>query len=172
MQAWYRQGSLKLPSPGWLTPSQHTLLIMEQCLQVAKVKGLMDLQRLFKRKKESLVTQSCPTLCNRMDCNLPSSAVHGILQASVLEWVAISFTRGSSRPRNRTQVSLIGGRCFTTWATREVLSVKARVQEFRHPEHTHTHTLLFYCLPRLADGLIFKSTQPLEAEDCMIRTFY
>ena len=70
---------------------------------------------------------------------LPGSSVHGILQASVLEWVAISFTRGSSRPRNQTQVSLIGGRCFTTWATREVLSVKARGQEFRHPEHTHTH---------------------------------
>ena len=55
---------------------------MEQCLQVAKVKGLMDLQHLF---TESLAAQSCPALCNRMDCNLPGSAVHGILQASVLE---------------------------------------------------------------------------------------
>ena len=54
---------------------------MEQCLQVAKVKGLMDLQHLF---TESLAAQSCPALCNRMDCNLPGSAVHGILQASVL----------------------------------------------------------------------------------------
>ena len=48
--------------------------------------------------------------------SLPGSSVHGIFQASVLEWVAISFSRGSSRPRDRTQVSCIGGRCFTIWA--------------------------------------------------------
>ena len=48
------------------------------------------------RKKESEVTQSCPTLCGPMDCSLPGSSVHGIVQATVLEWVAISFSRGSS----------------------------------------------------------------------------
>ena len=56
-----------------------------------------------------------------MDCSLPSSSIHGILQARILEWVAISFFRGSSRPRDWTQVSRIVGRCFTVWATREVL---------------------------------------------------
>ena len=50
-----------------------------------------------------------------------SSSVHEILQARILEWVAMSFSRGSSRPRDQTQVSCIVGRCFTTWATREVL---------------------------------------------------
>ena len=55
------------------------------------------------------------------DCSLPGSSVHGIFQARVLEWVAISFSRGSSRPRDWTQVSLNVGRRFTTWATREVL---------------------------------------------------
>ena len=55
-----------------------------------------------------------------MDCSLPSSSIHGILQARILEWVAISFSRGSSRPRDWTQVSCIIGRCFTVWATREV----------------------------------------------------
>ena len=49
------------------------------------------------------VTQSCLTLCDPMDCSLPSSSVHGILQARVLEWVAISFSRGSSRPKDQTQ---------------------------------------------------------------------
>ena len=44
----------------------------------------------------SEVSQSCPTLCNPMDCSLPSSSVHGIFQARILEWVAISFSRGSS----------------------------------------------------------------------------
>ena len=71
-------------------------------------------------KSESEVTQSCPTLCDPMDCSLPGSSVHGILQARVLEWVAISFSRRSSQPRDWTCVSCIVGRCFTIWATREV----------------------------------------------------
>ena len=60
----------------------------------------------------SLITHSCLTLCDPMDCSLPGSSVYGILQARILEWVAISFFRGSSRPRDRTQVSCIAGRCF------------------------------------------------------------
>ena len=47
------------------------------------------------KESESEVAQSCPTLCDPMDCNLPGSSVHGILQARILEWVAISFSRGS-----------------------------------------------------------------------------
>ena len=54
-----------------------------------------------------------------MDCSPPSSSVHGILQARILQWVAISFSRGSSRPRDRTQVSHVAGRCFNLCATRE-----------------------------------------------------
>ena len=50
-----------------------------------------------------------------MDCSLPSSSVHGIFQAIVLEWIAISFSRGSSGPRNRTRVSRIAGGHFTIW---------------------------------------------------------
>ena len=59
--------------------------------------------------------------CNSMDCSLLRSSVHGIFQARVLEWVAISFSRGSSWPRDWTQVSCTEGRHFTTWAPREVL---------------------------------------------------
>ena len=59
---------------------------------------------------EGEVAQSCPTLCDPVDCNLLGFSVHGILQARILEWIAISFSRGSSRPRDRTQVSCIGGR--------------------------------------------------------------
>ena len=51
-----------------------------------------------------LVFQLCPTVCDPMDCSLPGSSVHGILQARILEWVAIPFLRGSSQPRSRTQV--------------------------------------------------------------------
>ena len=60
-----------------------------------------------------LVTQSCPTLCDPMDCSLPGSSVHGILQAGRLEWVAIPFSRGSSWHRSQTQVSRIAGRLLT-----------------------------------------------------------
>ena len=49
-----------------------------------------------------LVTQSCPTVCDPMDCSLPGSSVHGILQAGILEWVAISFSGGSYRRENET----------------------------------------------------------------------
>ena len=57
-----------------------------------------------------------------MDCRLPNSSIHGIFQARLLEWVAISFSREFSRPRDRTQVSSIAGRRFTIWTTREVSS--------------------------------------------------
>ena len=71
------------------------------------------------RKKESEVVQSCPTLCDPMDCSPPVSSVHVIFQARVLECIAISFSRGSFWPRDQTQVSCIAGRRFTLWATRE-----------------------------------------------------
>ena len=67
-----------------------------------------------------LVAQACPTLCNPMDCSPPGSSVHGILQAWIQEWVAISLSRGSSQPRNQSWVSCFAGGCFTAWATREV----------------------------------------------------
>ena len=72
--------------------------------------------------KWSEVAQLCPTLCDPMDCSLPGFSVHGIFQGRILEWVAISFSRGSSWPRDRTQDSHSIGRCFTIWATREVTS--------------------------------------------------
>ena len=70
-------------------------------------------------RKWSEVVQSCPTLRYPMDWSLQGSSVHGIFQARVLEWVAISFSRGSSRAREWTQVSRIAGRCSTIWAIRE-----------------------------------------------------
>ena len=65
----------------------------------------------------SEVAQSCPTLCDPMNCSLLGSSVHGIFLARVLEFVAMSFSRGSFQPRDRTQVSCIAGRHFTVWAT-------------------------------------------------------
>ena len=58
-------------------------------------------------ESESEVAQSCPTLCDPMDDSLPGSTVHGIFQARILEWAAISFSRGSSQPRDQTHPGLL-----------------------------------------------------------------
>ena len=63
---------------------------------------------------EVKVAQSCPTLCDLMDYTVP-----GILQARILEWIAISFSRGSSQPQDQTQVSCIAGGIITNWAISE-----------------------------------------------------
>ena len=70
------------------------------------------------------VAQSCPTLCDPMDCSPPGSSVHGIFQARELEWAAISFSRGSSRPRDRTWVSHILCIVVYIWASQVALVIK------------------------------------------------
>ena len=64
-------------------------------------------------ESESEVPQSCPTLCDPRDGSLPGSAVHGIFQARILEWAAISFSSGPSQPGDRTRFSCIADRRFT-----------------------------------------------------------
>ena len=68
---------------------------------------------------EESLRSCCPALHDTMVCSLPGSSVHGIFQARTLEWVAISFSRGFSQPRDRTEVSCIPGGFFTAWATGE-----------------------------------------------------
>ena len=71
----------------------------------------------------SLAALSHPTLCDPMDCSPSGSFVHGILQARIVEWVAMPSSRGSSQPRDQTHVSSIAGRFFIIWATREAPKV-------------------------------------------------
>ena len=73
----------------------------------------------FSQSIASEVAQSCLTLFDPMDCSLPGSSIQGIFQARTLEWVAISFSRVSSWPRDCFWVSHIAGRVFIFWATRE-----------------------------------------------------
>ena len=70
-----------------------------------------------------LVAQLCPALCGPMDRSPPGSSVHGILQARILEWISIPFSRWTSWPRGQTQVSCIAGRFFTIWATGKTLPI-------------------------------------------------
>ena len=83
--------------------------------------------------KKFLVAQSCPTLCDPMDCSLPGSSVYGILQARILEWAAISYFRVSSWSRDWTWASSIAGRVFTVWAPREASQAPHK-----------THCVLYY----------------------------
>ena len=96
---------------------------MDQCYS-----SVLQLSFIWQAKKNtSLVAwgwnwkvkvKLCPTLCDPVDCSLPGSSIHVIFQARVLEWVAISFSRRSSWPRDWTWASCIIGRHFTVWATR------------------------------------------------------
>ena len=99
-------------------------ILEEKGLQLLPLKPLADFQavkqekpckkqHLFKVRLCVLVAPLCLTFCDPMDCSPQGSSVHGIFQARILEWVAISFSRGSSQPRNRIQVSCIAGRFFT-----------------------------------------------------------
>ena len=78
-----------------------------------------------------LVAQSCPTLCDSVDCCPPGYSNHGILQARILEWIAIPFSRGSSWLRDWLQVSCTIGRFSTIWSTREAPEIKKN-QELWH----------------------------------------
>ena len=80
------------------------------------------------------------------NCSPPGSSIHGILQVGILEWVDISFSRRSSRPRDWTQVSCIVGRCFTIWATREVLSFLFSVTDITTLSCLHRVSLTVFCL--------------------------
>ena len=68
-----------------------------------------------------LVAKSCPALCNPMNCSPPGSSIRGIFQAGILEWVAISFSRGSSQCRDQTCISYLARRILFHWATWEAL---------------------------------------------------
>ena len=90
-------------------------------------------------KVKVLATQSCPILC---DCSPPSSSVQGILQARILEWVAIPFSRGSSWPRDRAWVSCLACSFFTVWATGEAVTVFFVI----HSWHLFFFHAFFFCL--------------------------
>ena len=92
-----------------------------------------------------LVSQSCQTLCNPMECRRLGSSVHGISQARILQWVAVFFSRGSSQPWEWTQVYGIAGRFFFIWATREALDSMLKNRNITLPTKVHRiQTKLFF----------------------------
>ena len=84
---------------------------------------IIQFERMMNWSHETVCVCVCGSVMSDslqpIDCNPPGYSVHGILQARILEWVAIPFSKGSSQPRDRTWVSHIAGRFFTIWDTRE-----------------------------------------------------
>ena len=98
-------------------------LVAKSCLTLLWAHGLYspprllcpwDFPRILEWMNECEIAQSCLTLCDPMDCSLPGFSVHGIFQAIVLEWIAISLSKGSSLPRDWTRVARIDRWFFTT----------------------------------------------------------
>ena len=104
-----------------------------------------------------LVIKLCLTLCDPVDWSLPGCSVHGISQARILEWVAIFLSRGSSQPRDQTQVSCTAGGFFTVWASREaqgshlINSCSSSPLNFLpftiHPVFIKLHAAVIFMLP-------------------------
>ena len=132
---------------GWTTATMTLRFVLIHCLgyRVNAQKLLAISMILYRKIKQQqsqntelykknllcvliLLAQSCLTLCNPTDCSLPGSSIHGIFQARILEWVAVSFSMGSSQPRDWTQVSHIAGWFFTVWTTSKAPNFAKRSQ--------------------------------------------
>ena len=117
----FMKGSLVCrPISLWYSTGRISALQLLVCVCVC-VCVCVYLWYIFVKLHKPSDSQSCLTFCDTMDCGPPGSSVQGILQARILEWVAISFSRGSSQPRDWTWISCIASRFFIIWDTREAL---------------------------------------------------
>ena len=125
----------------WVTSlSLFTLISLWPCLSLGLEWKLTFSSHWYFNYAKSL--QSCPTLCDVMDCSLPGSSVYGILQARILEWVAMPFSRGSSQPRYRTSSLMpppLAGRFFTTSATWEASLIISPSNSDNHSSPSNPH---------------------------------
>ena len=112
----YREVHLRLVVHHWDNSSVfvHIITRADTCHWAASASGRAN---QWQRLCVCSVAQACPTLCNPMDCSLPGSSVHGIFQTRILEWVAISFSRGSSRAKVISSISCVGRWILYYWAT-------------------------------------------------------
>ena len=125
----------------------------------------------------SLAIQACLTMCNPMDCGPPSYSVHGISQARILEWAAISFSRGPSSPRDQICISCIGRQILYHWATfssvqfsHSVVSDSLRPHELQHARppcpsstpgvHSNSCPLTRWCHPIISSSVVPVSSCP------------
>ena len=116
----WRQNCMKSLLKGWHSIKSQIWFLCSKCSSLSlNVSGSRTAScTQWMKLSRSVVSDSC----DPMDYSLPVSSVHGILQARILESVAVLFARGSSQPRDWTQVSCIAGGFFTNWATRKVVA--------------------------------------------------
>ena len=112
---------------------------------------------------ESVSRSVCPTLCDPVDCRPPGSSVHGFLQARILEWVDIPFSRGSSQPRDWTQVSCIAGGFLTIRATREAPPPQNHLNTFSKAWSQSSPTITSHCNHEANFNSCFKETLALDS---------
>ena len=106
-------------------------------LFICRSENVLETTLQLKSESEVKLLSRVRTLCDPMDCSLPGSSVHGIFQARVLEWVAISFSRGPSQPKDRTWISCIADRCFTIWSP--YIYIHSHI-------YTHTYVCMYVCI--------------------------
>ena len=90
-------------------------------------------------KSENDVTQSCPTLCNSTDCSPPGFSIHGVFQARILAWVTISFSRGSSTPRDRTQSPSLQADALPSEPQRKSYMLHGEVKKKKKKKEGNSH---------------------------------
>ena len=106
-------------------------------MSAADIENRSNTQIYFTFCCNCLVAQLCSTLCNPLDCNPPGSSVHGILQTRILEWVAISFSRGPSQPRMKLSSPVLAGEFFTTEPAGKPTSHLGRVLQISKGLHIY-----------------------------------
>ena len=111
-----------------------------------------------------LVAQSCPTLFDPMDCSPLGSSVRGILQARILPWIAILFSRGVSQPKDWNCISWIAGRFFTIWATRKAWELPRTVDSQAASQTLPGHSYLSFNQPARWHGCILKAEKHCRRE--------
>ena len=119
-----------------------------------------------------LVTQSCPTLCNPMDCIAPGSSVHGIFQARILEWIGTPFSRGSSQTRDWTQVACIALHLPSepwgkTYFMHSIISISWSLLKLMSIELVMPSNHLIFCHPLLILPSVFPSVRVFSNESVL-----
>ena len=124
---WRGASASSLPPANLRGPSFSFIPVFKQCFfrtcsraGSVLVSTQVDILPWLLLATKALVAQSCPILCDPTDYSPPGSSICRILQARILEWIAIPFSRGSSQPRDQTQVSCIAGGFFIVWVIWDV----------------------------------------------------
>ena len=140
----FSRGSSQPSDQTWVSCIAGNLLHYRQILYQLSDQKIHDIIYILL----CLVVQSCPTCCDPIDCSLPGSSIHGIPQARILEWFAMPSSRGSSKPRDQTQVSHTAGGFFShlshqgslVYISYTYTDIRLTLEQYRFEWCTSTYT--------------------------------